>query len=86
MDTYLALIVPAMVSVFGIFLFRQAILGVPDDLIEAVRNVHPIAQREYASVEQEIQRVHVIVKRLLKINAVGQHLIDVRDHYRARLE
>jgi len=37
MDTYLALIVPGMVSVFGIFLFRQAILGVPDDLIEAGR-------------------------------------------------
>ena len=28
---------PARVSVFGIFLFRQAMLGVPDDLIEAGR-------------------------------------------------
>jgi ABC-type glycerol-3-phosphate transport system permease component len=37
MDTYKALVVPAAVSVFGIFLFRQAMLGVPDDLIEAGR-------------------------------------------------
>lgn len=37
MDTYLALLVPGCVSVFGIFLYRQAILGVPDDLIEAGR-------------------------------------------------
>jgi ABC-type glycerol-3-phosphate transport system permease component len=37
MDTYKALLVPAAVSVFGIFLFRQSMLGVPDDLIEAGR-------------------------------------------------
>ncbi|HEY7090245.1 MAG TPA: carbohydrate ABC transporter permease, partial [Tepidisphaeraceae bacterium] len=36
-DTYLSLLVPACVSVFGIFLYRQAILGVPDDLLEAGR-------------------------------------------------
>jgi ABC-type glycerol-3-phosphate transport system permease component len=37
MDTYKALIVPGCVSVFGIFLYRQAMLSVPDDLIEAGR-------------------------------------------------
>ncbi|OPZ15817.1 MAG: L-arabinose transport system permease protein AraQ [candidate division BRC1 bacterium ADurb.BinA364] len=37
MDSYLALLVPGSVSVFGMFLFRQAMLGVPDDLIEAGR-------------------------------------------------
>ena len=37
MDTYKALVVPSAVTVFGIFLFRQAILRVPDDLIEAGR-------------------------------------------------
>src|SRR3984885_783211 len=37
MDTYRALIVPGCVSVFGIFLYRQAMLGVPDELIEAGR-------------------------------------------------
>ncbi|HWP40937.1 MAG TPA: carbohydrate ABC transporter permease [Tepidisphaeraceae bacterium] len=37
MDSYLALLVPGCVSVFGIFLYRQAMLGVPDDLIEAGR-------------------------------------------------
>ena len=37
MDTFRALLIPAAVSVFGIFLFRQAIVRVPDDLIEAGR-------------------------------------------------
>jgi ABC-type glycerol-3-phosphate transport system permease component len=37
MDTYKALLVPGAVSVFGIFLFRQAMLGVPDELLEAGR-------------------------------------------------
>ena len=37
MDTYKALLIPASVSVFGIFLYRQAMLGVPDDLLEAGR-------------------------------------------------
>ncbi|MBC8107167.1 MAG: carbohydrate ABC transporter permease [Anaerolineae bacterium] len=37
MDTYRALLIPGCVSVFGIFLFRQAMIGVPDDLIEAGR-------------------------------------------------
>jgi ABC-type glycerol-3-phosphate transport system permease component len=37
LDSYKALLVPASVSILGIFLFRQALLGVPDDLIEAGR-------------------------------------------------
>jgi ABC-type glycerol-3-phosphate transport system permease component len=37
MDSYKSLLVPGAVSVFGIFLFRQAMLRVPDDLIEAGR-------------------------------------------------
>lgn len=37
LDTYASLLVPGAVSVFGIFLFRQAIIGVPDELIEAGR-------------------------------------------------
>ena len=37
MDSYRALLVPGAVSVFGIFLFRQAIAGVPDELLEAGR-------------------------------------------------
>lgn len=36
-DTHLGLIVPAAVSVFGIFLFRQSILQVPDELLHASR-------------------------------------------------
>ncbi len=36
-NTYMALIVPAMISVFGIFLFRQFYKSIPTDLIEAAR-------------------------------------------------
>ena len=37
MDTYLALVVPGAAGVFGIFLFRQAIVRLPNSLIEAAR-------------------------------------------------
>jgi ABC-type glycerol-3-phosphate transport system permease component len=37
LDTYYALIVPVICSTFGIFLFRQAIVAIPSDLIEAAR-------------------------------------------------
>lgn len=37
MNSYLAIIVPGAVSVFGIFLFRQAMVAVPDELLQAAR-------------------------------------------------
>jgi ABC-type glycerol-3-phosphate transport system permease component len=37
MDSHQGLIVPSMVSVFGIFLFRQSILSLPNELLEAGR-------------------------------------------------
>ncbi|MGH7213483.1 MAG: carbohydrate ABC transporter permease [Tepidisphaeraceae bacterium] len=36
-DTYAAILVPGAVSVFGMFLFRQAMLSVPDELLDAAR-------------------------------------------------
>ena len=36
-DTYPGLLIPAAVNVFGIFLFRQAILQVPDEMLHAAR-------------------------------------------------
>lgn len=36
-DSYLGLIVPGAVSVFGIFLFRQSIMQVPDEMLQAGR-------------------------------------------------
>ncbi|MGA2229484.1 MAG: carbohydrate ABC transporter permease [Tepidisphaeraceae bacterium] len=36
-NSYLAILVPGSVSVFGAFLFRQAILHVPDELIQSAR-------------------------------------------------
>jgi ABC-type glycerol-3-phosphate transport system permease component len=37
MDTYAAILVPGAVSVFGMFLFMQAMRGVPDELLQAGR-------------------------------------------------
>ena len=37
LDTYLPLIIPGMTGAFGIFLARQFISGIPDDLIDAAR-------------------------------------------------
>lgn len=36
-DSYLGLIIPGAVSVFGIFLFRQSIQTIPDELLQAAR-------------------------------------------------
>lgn len=36
-NTYWAVIVPGMASIFGIFLIRQYVLSVPDDLLDAAR-------------------------------------------------
>jgi ABC-type glycerol-3-phosphate transport system permease component len=36
-DSYLALLVPGAVNVFGLFLFRQAMRSVPDELLQAGR-------------------------------------------------
>ncbi len=36
-DSYLAILVPGAVSVFGTFLFRQAMLDIPDELLQAGR-------------------------------------------------
>ncbi len=37
MDSYAAILVPGAVSVFGMLLFRQAMLSVPDELLQAAR-------------------------------------------------
>lgn len=37
LDSYASLIVPGMLSAFGVFLFRQSITGIPDELIEAAK-------------------------------------------------
>ncbi len=37
MDTYYALLVPGACGVFGMFLFRQAMSGLPDSLLESAR-------------------------------------------------
>lgn len=37
LDSHAGLIVPGLVNVFGILLFRQAMLGVPEDLLDAAR-------------------------------------------------
>ena len=36
-DTYSSLVIPGLISAFGIFLFRQSISGISDELIEAAK-------------------------------------------------
>jgi multiple sugar transport system permease protein len=36
-NSYAAVVVPSMASVFGIFLIRQYVLGIPDELLDAAR-------------------------------------------------
>jgi multiple sugar transport system permease protein len=37
LNTYMAIIIPGMANIFGIFLIRQYVLSIPDSLIEAAR-------------------------------------------------
>jgi ABC-type glycerol-3-phosphate transport system permease component len=36
-DSYLGLVIPGAVSVFGMFLFRQSMMQIPDELLQAAR-------------------------------------------------
>lgn len=36
-NNYLGLIIPGLISAFGVFILRQAIINIPDDLIDAAR-------------------------------------------------
>ncbi|MCC5805419.1 MAG: carbohydrate ABC transporter permease [Opitutales bacterium] len=55
-DSFLALIVPSAVSGYGIFLFRQAMLGVPKELLEAARVEGASEFRLYFSVALPLVR------------------------------
>jgi multiple sugar transport system permease protein len=55
-DTYPGLIVPGAVTVFGIFLFRQSILQVPDELLQAARIDGCSEFRAYWSVVMPVSR------------------------------
>jgi multiple sugar transport system permease protein len=49
-DTYWAVIVVGLMEPFGIFLFRQTIMGIPDDLLDAARIDGSGPLRSYFSV------------------------------------
>ena len=49
-DTYWAVVVIGLMEPFGIFLFRQTILGIPDDLLDAARIDGCGPLRTYTSV------------------------------------
>ena len=49
-DTYWAVVVVGLMEPFGIFLFRQTILGIPDDLLDAARMDGAGPLRTYFSV------------------------------------
>ncbi|HET6569036.1 MAG TPA: carbohydrate ABC transporter permease [Rhodothermales bacterium] len=49
-DTYWAVVVVSLIEPFGIFLFRQSIAGIPDELLEAARMDGSGPLRTYFSV------------------------------------
>ena len=49
-DTYWAIVVIGLMEPFGIFLFRQTILGIPDELIDAARIDGATTMRTYFQV------------------------------------
>ena len=55
-DSYLGLIVPGAVSVFGIFLFRQSMLQIPDDLLDAARIDGCTEFRTYLHIVMPVSR------------------------------
>jgi multiple sugar transport system permease protein len=55
-DTYPGLIVPGAVTVFRIFLFRQSILQIPDELLQAARIDGCSEFRAYWSVVMPVSR------------------------------
>ena len=55
-DTYPGIIIPSAVSVFGIFLFRQSMLQVPDELLHAARIDGCSEFRTYLSVVMPVSR------------------------------
>jgi len=55
-DTYAGLIIPGAVSVFGMFLFRQSMLQIPDDLLQAARIDGCSEFRAYWDVVMPISR------------------------------
>ena len=55
-DSYLGLIVPGAVSIFGIFLFRQSMLRIPDDLLDAARIDGCSEFRTYLNVVMPVSR------------------------------
>ncbi len=49
-DSFAAVVIPSMASVFGIFLIRQYVLGIPDELLDAARVDGASEMRIYWSV------------------------------------
>jgi multiple sugar transport system permease protein len=49
-DTYAAVVIPGLASVFGIFLVRQYALSIPDSLLDAARVDGASEQRVYWSI------------------------------------
>ena len=63
-NTYGGVIVPAMASIFGIFLVRQYALSVPDDLLEAARIDGATELRIFRSVIVPVLRPVVVTLAL----------------------
>src|SRR5207249_7729668 len=68
-DSYLGLILPGAVSVFGIFLFRQSILQVPDELLHAARIDGCSEFRIYWDVVMPVSRPMIGDRKSTRLNS-----------------
>ena len=70
-STYGGVIVPAMASVFGIFLVRQYAMSMPDDLLEAARIDGASEARIFWSVVVPLLKPILVTLAILTFLATG---------------
>lgn len=74
-DTYMGLIIPGAVSVFGMFLFRQSMLHIPNDLLEAGRVDGCSEFRVYWSIALPVTRPMIGAFTLISFMAAWNNFL-----------
>ena len=79
LDTYPGLMLPRLVNAFGIFLFRQAMLGIPNDLIDAARMDGANEFQIYWRIALPLSRAAVVTLAIPQFH-VGVERLPLADH------
>lgn len=75
LDTYWALIVPGAVSAFGIFLLRQYMKGIPDDLLDAARIDGASEFRIYRKIVMPLSKPALAAMGIFTFNYVWEDFL-----------